>query len=157
MCMLEGIGCNRIQVEFECNWDFDCLSYLYNLAQYSNRGMLQRMTFAHQKRNDDAHHFTCYCNISYICSRRGNDEIILSHFSTDWSRLGHGASCWASHAHLYRARSQSGDIHSTDWRAMWHGSQWLLIWFAGRTIGCFSLCQCHRVDYSAVGWGISKI
>ena len=151
------IGCNRIQVEFEYSWGFNCLSYLYNLAQYSNRGpqLLQRMTFAHQKTNNDAHQFTCYCQLySY---RRGNDKISLSHLFTDWGRLGHGASCWASYAHSYRARSQSGDIHSTDWRAMWHGLQWLLICFAGRTIGCFSLCQCHRVDYSAVGWGISKI
>ena len=38
ICMLECIGCNGIQVEFECNWDFDCLSYLYNIAQCSNRG-----------------------------------------------------------------------------------------------------------------------
>ena len=115
MCTLEGIGCNRIQVKFECNWDFNCLSYLYNLTQYSNRGpqLLQRMAFAHQKRND-VHHFTSYCHISYICSRRGNDKISLSHLFTDWGRLGHGASCWASHAHSYRARSQSGDIHSTD-------------------------------------------
>ena len=90
------IGCNRIQVEFEYNWDFNCLSYLYNLAQYSNRGpqLLQRMTFAHQKTNDDAHQFTCYCQLYGY--RRGNDKISLSHLFTDWGRLGHGPSCLVS-------------------------------------------------------------
>ena len=34
------------------------------------------------------------------------EEVGLSYIYTNWSRLGYGAACWASIAHLYRARSQ---------------------------------------------------
>ena len=34
-------------------------------------------------------------------------EASLPYICTGWGRLGHGTTCWAPMAHLYRTRSQS--------------------------------------------------